>query len=477
LGSDAALGAAAVFFLFLFLEPNPIKTALAMFRNVSRPKTAHSQFAPSGPNYNPGPIAGLRPEELDFLRGYLNGMHDNNFTKVTGCPSSSGVDTVTRHCVATTTLNAPAGGRVSMMITGIPEAPIIYTTNAASANIRVVPYANAPNPAQDPTAYTSDFLKTHGVGRYRCATLAVRIDDLTAPMYRKGSIYAARNPSAVDITPVLDVAPGAAANAYITLGIRAVESLPVTDTDVASLSANMYTGNMEDGLYAPLPYMEPLNPFINRDAPERKGVWGIATHDDDINTGVLYKANILGVKLSTNPNIFLPRSDDGVGGSLIVNNNIPCHPENMQSLAIYMAGLDAVNSSMRVTVTSTWEYVTSVGTDWADLIHPPMASNHKLLLIASEVFRGMPAAYHAKANSWNEIWSRFKELYSNVSPYADKLIGYLPPQYAAPAAAAKSLLDTVTDAKKEIKKAETKAIQEIQSTPSPAPSSKGRRRG
>lgn len=431
---------------------------------------------PSGPGYNPAIPTGITESEFDYLKAYLNGSHDNNFNRCPGCPSSSGTDTVLRHSIATTTIDNITGGSLSLVVTGIPEAPLIYTTNNSAINVNVVPYNNMPNPTGAYTNYSSDFLKGHGVGRYRCCSLAFKLEDQTPPMYQKGTIMAARNPSAIDIVPFAFAGLGGQTLEYQTTCVRVVETLPLAESNITALSSNVYTGNVKDGLYSPIPYLEPTNPFINRDSPDNKAVYSVGTTPTNVNQAVMNHANVLGVKAGADPLLYLVKSTGTTVSTLVTDGLIPVHPENMQTLAVYAHGMDPVEAVLRLTVVSTWEFVTSSGSDWADLIKPPMRTNFQLLALASEVFRGMPAAYPASANAWNDVWTRFKDVYGKyVSPIAKNLIQNLPPQYAGPAAAVKGLLDTVADAKQDIKQLVTTAAQEVKkASNAAAPSQNGR---
>lgn len=424
--------------------------------NRRRPAPTPNGFAPSGPSYSPSRPKEFNEEETAFLKAYLNGSHDNNYLRCPGCPSGSGTDVVLKHHVASTTINTIVGGTLTVLITGMPEAPIMYMTNGIASS-RVVPYSNMPAGTTVYNAYGADYLKGHGVGRYRCASMAVKVIDDTPSLYQKGSLLSVRNPSAIDRVPI--TFKPAAETATRTNWLRVVEEFPTNEAAITSVSSNVYVGSAKDGFYTPMPYLDPLNPFINRDAPAHKAVY-TETVDvlNDINGGIQSRANILAYKVSGSADLHTQSLLGGGGVNTAVDGLCPVHPENMQTQMILITGVDPVNAVFRISVVSTWEYVTSVGTDWSDSMQPPMRTNLHLLAFASEVFRGMPAGYPASANAWNDIWTRIKDTYANyVSPFATKLISNLPPQYAGPAAAAKTLLDAVADVKAEVKDA-TKAI-------------------
>lgn len=423
---------------------------------MNKVHTNHPSWLPSGKGYSPK-ILGLKEPEVDFLKGYLNGHHDNNYLRVPGCPSSSGTDTVVRHCVATATLPANGSTSLSMAFTGIPEAPIICNDGTT---FFIIPYSNCPNPVQTAVNPVSDFLKASGVGEYRCVSYSVRIDDLTAPMYRKGAIMAVRNPSAVDLVPVATAAAFNGLPIGTTLYSRVVDYLPTDETAITSISSNNYIGPLEEGLYAVLPYQDPLNPFIKRDCRDNKAVYSISTSATAINT-VQYVMNVLGARVSSSPNVNLILRTSGVSSSFATNDLIACSKDNMQSLLVRASGMDPVNGVLRVSVMSTWEYITATNGTFADLMKPPMKTNLALLQAASEVFRAMPAAYKASANGFDEIWTSFKKIYGDyVEPVARSVISNLPPQYAPAAGVVKGLLDTVTDVKKDMK-GEVKEVKSL----------------
>jgi hypothetical protein len=428
------------------------------------------QFRPSGANYKPN-SAGFTKAEFDFLKAYLNGAHDNNYQLCQGVPSSSGADTVIRHSVASYA-GTFGSTSVGIIVTGIPEAPIIIKN---STNVAVIPYANMPWPA-DATYLTRgpDFLKTHGVGAYRCASLNVKIEDETAEVYQTGHILAVRNPAAIDMTYIQD--NGLASLPYAQLGIRVVESIPDSDDDCTSISSNVYNGKSRDGLYAVLPYNEPLCPFIQRDCPDNKAVYSHGGSASNINASVYSLGHPLAVKYGKEPSIYLPLTNGSTPSeTYAVVNSIQCSPSNMQSLMIFGSGLDATHTTWRITVQATWEFVTAVGSDLSDLMKAPMPTNLGVLTAASEVFRGMPAAYPASANFWNEIWDKFKDVYQTLSPMAGKLISALPPSMGAPAGIAKGVLDILTDTKKEVKEA-TKAMKGAKSSLQGASASASRKK-
>lgn len=411
---------------------------------------------PSGQKYNPA-TAGLSQNEVAWLKAYLNGSHNDNYVRCLGAPSSTGTNTVTRHCMVTRQIAADANGVVSLIVTGIPEAPLVVLDTFANVP-NVYQYNTMPGP--DPnlsSAPSPDFLKLHGIESYRCVSLALKMVDETAEIQQRGNIMSTRVPGGVDLVPFGALALDALWGTR-TPSVRAVDLLPIQESDLTSVNSNVYTGFAKDGLYATIPAIDPLLSFIHRDTDANKAVYTQAGNYTDVNATILGMQHPLGVKLGTTSAIRLPKIGGGAPSvSLKSDGLIAASPSNMMSQIVFANGLSTVAgnvSTFRVTVMSTWEFVIGAGSDLGDQVRPPLPTNFAVLAMASQVFREMPVAYPASANFWNEIWEKAKDVYSNyISPLAEGAIKALPPQYAAGAGGIKAILDAVTRTEKKADKA------------------------
>jgi len=429
----------------------------ASFRK-QRPSAEFQRFLPSGQSYNP--IAKLSPANIDFLKSYLNGSHDNNFQKSAGAPMGAGLDSIVRHTYLEADIAADANGKISILVSGVPEAPLVYY-NSSTSTVTVQPWANMPWGASSTyTAQSPDNFKNHGYEAYRCTGMAVRIDDVTAPIAKQGSIMTARLPRSCDLTPVIDGT--SLATLSVPLKIRALETLPTTPNDITSISNNVYSGSSQDGVYAVLPSIDPLMPFIWRDGPDNKAVYNLAVSRTSVNT-VDSVANVLGVKVAGSGNILLPLMSGAVP---VVDATypglIPAHPSNMMTQSILGYGLSPFTASnvtnWHVRICASWEFILGVGATEQDLIRAPMEPNMSVMLAAASCIRTLPGGYPASANLWNEIWDKFKDVYSNyVSPIATKVISALPPGYSDIANGAKGIMDMLTDTKAAAKQATSAA--------------------
>jgi len=419
----------------------------ASFRK-QRPSATYQRFLPSGQSYNP--TAKLSPANIDFLKSYLNGSHDNNFQKSAGAPMGAGLDSIVRHTYLEADIAADANGKISILVSGVPEAPLVYY-NSSTSTVTVQPWANMPWGASSPyISQASDNFKIHGYEAYRCTGLAIRVDDVTAQIAKQGSVITARLPRSCDLTPVADGT--SLATASLPLKIRALETLPTGPNDITAISNNVYSGSSQDGVYAVLPSIDPLMPFIWRDGPDNKAVYSLGTSLTNVNS-VNSVANVLGVKVAGSGNILLPLMSGAIPGvNLTSAGLIPVHPSNMMTQSILGYGLAPSSATTptnwHVRMCASWEFILGVGATEQDLIRAPLEPNMSVMLAAAACVRALPGGYPASANLWNEIWDKFKDVYSNyVSPIATKVISALPPGYSDIANGAKGIMDMLTDTK------------------------------
>jgi hypothetical protein len=429
-----------------------------------------NHFAPSGGGYRPS-RGKFTEDEFNFLKAYLNGSHDNNYQRSPGAPNTSGFQTVVKHYVASGIIKPNAAETaISLAITGIPEAPIIVASTVSSV-ATTMQYNNLPTvPSTGPVGWQADYLKSHGVGSYRCVSLSCKIVDETPPMYRKGTILVARNPSGFDDNPLdiptADVSYAATHRAYL----RSYDSLPQVDADILSLSNTAYVGPTEDGTYFTLPALNPEFEFMDRKDEHSKAVFSAGTTATNINI-VQQIGNPLAVKVGLAAALGLVTGINGAGlgnqtypatgSNYDVASIIPVHPSTMCSASVLINGLDNENSVLRVSVVSSWEYIVGFNSDWTEASHQPMNTNLKVLQAASMTFASMPDAYPAAANFWNEIWDKFKGIYRDLEPTIQKVVSSLPPEYAAPAHSVKTFVDKLTDTNKKTEKKVDKLIADV----------------
>jgi len=418
---------------------------------------AFGRFAPSGEAYNPA--RGSVDEPIfNWLKGYLNGMHDNNYCRNPGAPISSGSDRIVKHLKLDIDLGADANGRLSLVFTGLLEAPLLQYDTATHLG-KVVSYSTLGTLAIG--ANSSDWMKANGVDAYRCVGLSYKCVDETKVTSRTGHVMSATLPSMVDIQELHDTANGF--HSYI----RLIETPAAIDTDISSATANVYSAVSEEGVYRPLACSSWDMPFVHRDRPINKAVWGYSSADTNINTSS-YMQNPVAFKYGAN--MYLP--GDGVMGNAVSVayggvwvNTIPVSLDSMDSGIVLFTNVDST-FACHVSVASTWEFVCSQGSPFAPEMSPPLKTNFKALLAASLVFRGMPGGYPASANFWNEIWDKFKSVYNSIEPVIEKAIPYA--NYVIPGASSvlgpinKAIQSLVEDKKEEKKEAaQAQAVQSL----------------
>jgi len=406
----------------------------------------HKQFAPSGPNYSPN-FPAYTKEENDFLKANLNGMHDNNFMKTRGYPNTSGLKTVKRYSTCTFTL--PPAENYGVCFTGLPEVPVLtYTLTGSEAGaLHARVYNNMPIVSGSPAAMPSDQMKSDAIGAYRAVSSSYKIEDISAPLYRKGSIYTVNIPQVCDTIPI-DVNSDVATLQYVQ-PIRVVNRLPTEERHITSASSNYKVRPMELGAYRPLAPMNPSNDFIPRDSPENKAVFSTAVSmgaTGNINTNIQLRANLLGVKVGDNTSINLIQ--DVVNGASVETLDqsayIPVSKPVTQGQMVFMSGLDSTNFSCRITVSTCFEYMLESNSPIADMVSPSMKTNYDLIAFANRVMADMPASYPASSNDFNDIWNRAKSIYNEwVSPIAKALLPALPPQAQAVVSGITSITDKI----------------------------------
>jgi hypothetical protein len=422
------------------------------------------QFLPNGPNYAPARQK-LSADEFAFCKAYMNGCHDNNYMKNPGAPMSPGNDTYTIHTMLRAPITPDVNNRVSIVFTGIPEAPLLVG-DTQNSTTKVYQWSAMPTNgttwAHTPVAYT-DWFKQHGVEAYRCINLQCRIDNTTAVINKEGDVITGRNPKGVDLNPVID----AADTAQIQLGIRTVETMPLIDSTITTMTNNAYAGKAEDGVYWSLPSLDPMMPFVYRDQPYNKGVYSVSqltATTTNINDAAILCCNALGVKFGTGSNVYMPAAWFSNGGTVANRltlataiDIIPAHETTMMSQLCLFYNLSAETKLTALGV-SSWELITSVGSDLQQGLHACVPSNPMVMALAANAYRGMPGGYPASANFLNELWDKFKGAYNDyISPFAGSFIKNLPPEYAAIGSGAKTALDLITGAKEAAKAATTAA--------------------
>lgn len=441
------------------------------FRNVRRPAgTPRAQsFMPTQGNYEP---MGRGPN-TDFMKAYLNGMHQDNYSASPGVPAGPGMDRVVRHTKFTTTLTSDTSGKICLLATGIPEAPLIrWNNNGPQCN--VYPWPNMPwtnNTTETPFMMGADYFKQQGVEAYRVADLAIKIEDETPPMYQTGDIKGCILPTGIDIVPCTNIQSNADPNVVFLQGvncpnIRVIDGMCTTPEQMDRLSNNCYSGMAKHGYYRPIPVADWTFPYRYRDGPDNKAVY-TRTFMSNINNGayVNYMGNVLGIQDQSANQIWMPKKSgpqttSTVSGSTTDVGLLPVHPSTTQTCAIIITGLDVAQARFKVTMTSTWEMIIGTGSTLQDMITPQRPVDLDTLQFVANVMRVMPGGYPASANSWDDIWTKAKEIWSGyVSPFASKVISALPPEYAAIGAGAKSALDMVAGTKKAADKAVAAATQ------------------
>lgn len=421
-------------------------------------------YLPSGPTYSP-PKRQLSTEEFDFIKGYINGMHDNNFVRNPGVPFGPGLDSVRKNTILSTTVSADGNGQILLLVTGHPEAPLIqYKTDSGLWSVWSFPGMPRPDSAANYYSRYPDWMKVHGVEAYRNCGLQVRCDNTTANLYRGGKILAGLSPTGADIVPI--VQPSVT---YRPSCIRVLESMPTADDVITSMTNNWYSGPADAGLYMTIPVLDARFPYKYRDCPNNKAVYNNGEGTDP-NTGYTVMGNSLGVKTGTAGTIYIPPNSVGTSTSAFAGDSICVHPSTNMSYMIRMTGLDKVNTTFNIQVCASWEFLVGVGSDLQDLLHEQVVNNPWVLDLANDIMRTMPGGFPASANFFNELWDKIKEVYRNdVSPIVGRVIKNLPPEYAAIGAGAKSALDMLTEVKKTVKDAERVADKALSATASTAP--------
>lgn len=457
---------------------------------MRRTRPSRRDWVPSGQSYSPD-MRGFTEDEIAFLKAYINPMHDNNYARCPGVPNSTGARSYVIHQrLVVDDVKPDSTGRIVLVATGLPELPLIQF-DTANFTTRSFTWPSIMNPAHtvattDPiSTYLSDYMKLNCVGAYRQCCGGIKIEDITASMYRTGAISGSRNLAGYDLQPIIlppNSGPYGTTGALgsPTIFARVYDSISLSTADNETLSNSMYSGASEDGFYLNQTFLEPTANYIPRIDYEQKALQSYAIDPSNVNI-VRFYPTLHAYKLANDNAIRLNGYKEGTGSawtagatSVQIAGGMGVSAPSMTAINIVGSGLNPTQSVWRVSMVASFELIPTSGSKLTTLCKPCMPSNIKCLQALADAVAQMPDGYPASANFFNELWDKFKSVYKAISPAIAPIVTDLvPPQYKPLVSTIKKVADAVTEVKKDVK---DMALSLPASAPTAPPTSASNRR-
>lgn len=370
----------------------------------------------------------------------IRAMHPAGETPCPGFPDESAVQVMRPQFRTESTISAPSGspswdlmlitipGDVTMVYWGSGPAGTDFTGNVPPPGcfggaITIQPSADQPGSI----GYLSSTAVAYNVSTRRSTAFpqafrhmyaSMTLDLIAAAVSDQGEVYSAQFPPNWFVSSQAQACgTGNTVTGYINAAVPHKLTLPLTESDMALLAPDYYSGQARDGVYVPLRFAGPTNPFVKQDVvPLFSG--------GPLEPGLLVNENGLG-SLPVIPFVGLPSPTAGVSwisaipGAMTGAGSDTGLSKMNSSVTIFrgLAGSAGVfPSSVKVKLCVGLELMPYTSTPDRVYAQPALAFDPRTLEAYYAAVVGMRDAYPASYNGFGEILSTIAGVAKSVWP-------------------------------------------------------------
>lgn len=325
--------------------------------------------------------------------------------------------------------NAVVDSVADAVSTNTEIAPVmVYKFNKATADADVLPLIGVANVAHEfviPPSYFS-------AGPSRLLGMGIEVHDVTADLYKQGTLTICEVPQSLAEEQTLVVRPTTIGG--VAYAQTSVEAVDVRRFPTGLSSMTTYPKSLQwdakEGCYCVSRFDSPDN---DPRYAEYRTPW--------VNSAATSSYDLPGA-LNTTPKLIGDYAAGGVAGEpLVFTPNVFCP---FDSKCIYLTGLNA-NSTFTVTVSFALECFPDLSSDLMTLASSSSAFDPKALALISLVMRELPIGCPVRDNPAGE-W--FWEALETALPYLTGAAAAFFPEFALPIAGVAKMVDTALTARK-----------------------------
>lgn len=338
-----------------------------------------------------------------------------------------------------TTLKPDPSGRITLLLTGFVEAPLIQIHRSVDGAITRAIATQFPQFEKD-----ADFLKTTCVYGYRMIAESLTAENSTAVVSISGQVESALVRPNYDFKQVNypDNAPQ---------HVWTIDRPPLDNKELASSQPSYYSGLAAEGVYQTNRLYDVFAPFTFRDKDSAKAYYHrYENADSSVLNPTAYRHGTL-LALATDTIAMLPvekQTSTAATPTTIttdengtfVNHVAVSDPTNMQINMSYFSGLSP-DATFRVKLVCDLEFLVKPGSSlWTTSTQmPPL--NLQTVLSYSAASYSSPSSGPARANAFGDFLKGLSNIFDTIAPIATTVVKSIPDPRAQ---AAGQVLDLVS---------------------------------